>query len=212
MRYYIYILIIILLSFSCKKKEDKNTVSGNVSSSVSGNSISSGTAYLYGQKVSSGAWNASYSLLGQSAIEGGSFKIEVEVDNITSFRLDITKNNFFTKEIFYTTENFIDNSISSNYTIDPSAEITIIVNNTSPKNSDDFFKYKITKGYAEYDDACGKTRTFIGQTQIDTTICKVIGDQEVIFSNIWEKNNVGGSNEVTEYCASGTNTKIIINY
>ena len=210
-----YILIIILilsLSHSCKKDEDKNTVSGNVTNSISGNSISSGTAFLYGQKVSSGTWNASYTLLGQSSIEGGSFKIEIDVENITSYRLDISKTNFFKKEVFYTSDNFTDNSLNSNYSIDPSADVTIIVNNTSPKNSDDYLKYTIKQGYAEYDDACGESREFHGQTVTDTSVCKVIGDQEVTFSIVWEKDNDGGTKEVKKYCASGENTEIIINY
>jgi hypothetical protein len=197
---------------SCKKEEEKSVVSGKVINSVTGSALSSGTVFLYGQEMSSGSWNSSYTLLGQSAISGGAFNIEIEQENITSYRLDIVNDLFFKIENFYTSDNFSDNTLNKTFYIDPSANVTIIVNNTSQYDINDYFKYTISNGFADYPDCCSQIEEFNGLNVSDTIICKVIGEQEVKFTTRSIIDNTTNNGEVIKYCTPGENTEILINY
>jgi len=209
----LYILIIVVFfSFACKKKTDKITVSGNVYNTIGGNGVNSATAYLYGQKVSSNSWNSTYALLGSSAINGGAFSIELNKENISSYKIEIVKTAFFKREKIFTSDNFADNAYKSTYYIDPKAEVTIIVENISYFDENDFLRYTIDNGLANYEETCGEMNEFYEQTVTDTTHCFVIGDQEIVISTLSLKNNVTTLGEVKKYCASGENTEILIQY
>jgi hypothetical protein len=202
----------LLFSYSCKKEAEKVTISGNVYNTIGGEGVSSATAYLYGQKVSSSSWNTTYTLLGSSAISGGSFSIEIEKENISSYKLEIVKTNFFKREKVFTSDNFSGNTYKNTYYIDPSAEVTIVVKNTSYFDENDYLKYTMENGFADYDESCGEINEYTGQTETDTIHCFVIGDQEIVISTLSVKNNVTAHGEVREYCAAGENTEILIQY
>lgn len=210
----IYILLIfsLLFSFGCKKKVENITISGSVYNTIDGQGVNSATAYLYGQKVSSSSWSSTYTLLGSSPINGGSFSIELEKENISQYKMEIVKTNFFKKEKVFTSDNFSDNSYNNSYYIDPSAGVTIIVKNTSYFNDNDYLKYTLENGFADYDESCGEMNEFNGQTGTDTIHCSVIGDQDIVISTLSVKNNVTIHGEHTKYCPSGENTEILINY
>lgn len=206
------LILTLLFSYSCKKEAEKVTISGNVYNTIGGEGVSSATAYLYGQKVSSSSWNTTYTLLGSSAISGGSFSIEIEKENISSYKLEIVKTNFFKREKVFTSDNFSGNTYKNTYYIDPSAEVTIVVKNTSYFDENDYLKYTMENGFADYDESCGEINEYTGQTETDTIHCFVIGDQEIVISTLSVKNNVTAHDEVREYCAAGENTEILIQY
>ena len=209
---YILLVSILLFSFGCKKKTDNITVSGNVYNTIGGGGINSATAYLYGQKVSSSSWNSTYTLLGSAPINGGSFSIEIEKENISADKLEIVKTNFFKREKTFTSDNFSNNIYKNTYYIDPSAEVSIIVKNTSYYDENDYLKYTMGNGFADYDESCGEMNEFNGQIGTDTIHCFVIGDQDIVISTLSVKNNVTAHGEVTKYCPSGENTEILIQY
>jgi len=166
---------------------------------------------VFGKKVKSGTYNASFQTLKTGKTDAnGNFSLEIEKENISEYKISISKYKYFTiEEIFYSS-NFNNNVFSKNYTINPSATITIIVKNTSPIDNNDYFKYKITSGYINAVGSCSEISEFSG-TNIDKEYtCNVIGSQDVVFE--WTKAKNGTTTTGTKSIFCDVNSDNLIEF
>ena len=163
------------------------TLKGNIK--TSGGSASDITVTVYGKKVQSGTYNANFqSLKSGKTNSSGNFSIEIEKENISEYKIVVSKNKYFTIEDIFYSGSFTDDVFSKNYNLYLSADLTIIVKNDSPNDDDDYFKYKITSGYIDAVGSCSEIQVFDGTNIDEEYNCKVIGSQDVVFEWIKIKN------------------------
>ena len=163
------------------------TIKGSINSS-DGN-VTDVAISILGKKVESGTYNANFQTLKTGKTDAsGNYSIEIEKENITEYKIAISKYKYFTiEEVFYS-GSFTDDVFSKNYTINPAAVITIIVKNTAPIDNTDFFRYKITSGYINAIGSCSEVSEFEGTDVDEEYTCNVIGSQEVVFEWLNSKN------------------------
>ncbi len=209
----IKIIIIIFLFISCKKEPDKIIVSGTINNYIADADVSGVSIVLYGKKIESGTYNGSFTkLISANTDNTGKYNFEIDKENISEYKITLSKYGYFsTEEIFYS-KDFIKNKISKNFTIYPSANITIKVKNTSPINNNDYFKYTIVSGYYNAVECCSKTAEFFGIDVVEEITCKVIGNQNVTFDWIKAKDGNTYIGSQTIYCYSDQDNLIELNY
>ena len=198
-KYILASLIIFIITFSCNKDDEVLTIKGSISSSDE--NVTDVSISVLGKKVESGTYNASFKTLGTTKTDAsGNFSLEIEKENITEYKINISKYRYFTIEELFYSSNFTDGVFSKDYTINPSATITIVVKNTSPVNSNDYFKYKITSGYINAIGSCSETSEFNGTNIDEEYTCNVIGSQDVVFEWIRAKNGNTTTGTKSVYC------------
>jgi len=180
--------------------------------SVSG-SGSNAPITIYGKKVSSSSYNANFqTLINSKSDNNGNFNIEIEKENISEYKMIISKSKYFkTEELFYSSS-FSNNIFSKNIPIYPSANINIKVKNISPVNNDDYFRYKIASGYVNNIGCCSETKTFEGVDIDEEYNCKIVGLQNVVFEWLKVKNNQTTTGTETIYCSIDSDNFIELNY
>lgn len=182
------------------------TVKGDVSTA-------SANIVLYGKKVQSGTYNANFQRLSSTTSDGGgNFIIEIEKENISEYKLEVSKYNYFEVEVLFFSSNFVDNIYSENLSLYPSANITITVKNSSPVNANDFFRYTIKSGYYSTIGSCSERSEFEGMDIDEEYDCTVIGSQDVVFEWIKVKNNITTTGSKTVFCNIDTDNFIEFYY
>jgi len=156
---------------------------------------------VYGKKVETGTFNASFQkLISGNADASGNFSIEIEKENISEYKITISKYRYFTiEEVFYS-GSFKDDIFNKSYTINPSADINIVVKNVYPNDNTDYFKYTISSGYINAVGSCSEAAEFKGTDVDEEYDCKVIGFQDVVFEWVKAKNGVTSTGTKTVYC------------
>ncbi len=187
------------------------TVNGKINSS-NGNTADVSIS-VFGKKVQAGTYNANFQTLKTGKTDAnGNFSIEFERENISEYKIAISKYKYFTIEEVFNSSNFNDGVFSKNFTINPSAEITITVKNNNPINSDDYFRYKITNGYINAIGSCSETSEFKGTDIDEEYTCNVIGNQEVVFEWVKAKNGNESSGTKSVFCNVDSYNSIDFSY
>ncbi len=190
-----FIILLITLTYSCKKDSKTLTIKGSINSSDENTADIS--ISILGKKVKAGAFNANFQTLKTGKTDAsGNYSIEIEKENISEYKISISKYKYFTIEDVFYSSNFKDGVFSKNYTINPSAEITIIVKNTTPSDNTDFFRYKITSGYINTIGSCSEISEFKGTDIDEEYTCNVIGTQNAVFE--WTKAKNGNTTTGTK--------------
>ncbi|MFH2142543.1 MAG: hypothetical protein ABIJ97_08985 [Bacteroidota bacterium] len=178
----IFFLCLIIVVFSCKKKEDKILLSGTISDPNKNSVISDVKINLSAQLIENGTWNSNYTNLTEVFSDSeGKFDIETANVRASKFKLTLFKENYILNEVFIDQENIIANELyEDNFNIYSESHLTIFVINQYPFNSNDYLKYRILNGTISCTECCDdEYLSFTGQSINDTISCTIPGNQQI---------------------------------
>lgn len=210
----IFVLFILILLFvNCKKDRTEVHIIGKIKAYNEITDVSSVSVTLYGKKVESGSYNASYNQLASTVSDNsGSFSIIIEKENISEYKIKLLKNSYFSVEELFYGDNFSDGTYSSEYDFVPSADISIKILNASPKDDNDFFKYRITSGYIDAPESCLQSSEYYGMAVDEEIECKLIAGQNAVFEWVKTKDGQSYNGSQTIFCNIDGNNSVEFNY
>jgi hypothetical protein len=172
----------ILFLGACKKDVKTYSIAGAVSDPQLHSKVSSAKVSLKASKVQSGVYNPNYvEIDSYTTSSDGKFSFSVKHDNVSGYRIDITKNKYFDASIDLKTENVQNNGLT-NISLDliPIGEITLIVKNTTPQTADDNIKFRFSNVAVQGKDCWTNSATEgIGPSYNLTKTGKVSGNKEM---------------------------------
>lgn len=210
------ICMLIFMAFallSCKKDDEKITVTGTVVDPQSGNGISGVNVYLDGKILNSGIYNEDYSEIASATTDGsGNFKIETDWQVVSCYRIRAFKNNYFENQAVVPAESISKGqTYSTSLSMLPASWIRVNINNMVGY-ADDEIQYKFTSTPQTCMDCCHNS-FLIGSGNYHAVYkCRAVGNRFNRF--YWTVKRDGLTNPFADsvYCAAFDTTTLNINY
>ena len=182
---------IFILFFSCKRKEEHIIVIGQTFDNEQNVPLQNAKITLYGKKIESGSWTSSYSTLGTDFSDAqGNYSIEIENIKVSDFKIEITKDNYFTDIAEYKSDDISKGDNVLNFRLHSIAYVKLYIKNSNPATTQDLFKYKITNFENNCFECCTDSNyTFVGQNVNESKKCKTYGAFNLIINYSVRKNN-----------------------
>ena len=185
----------LLIIFSCKKKNDKLTISGTAFNTEINQNVSNIKVDLYIKRVSNNTWNNQFGLLNSVYTQAdGTFKFEFDNTRASDFKLTFNKTGYFTLE-YIINPDLVQKGKEYNqtYFVHYESWLKLLIKNFSPADADDLLFYKLLTGAITCPNGCVDTfKYFIGPGIDTTNICRVYGSQWAVI----EWNVTNGSNHI----------------
>lgn len=180
-----------MIFYSCKKKNEKFTISGTAFNTEISQNIINVKVELYAKKLSNNTWSAQYSLLNSTYTQSdGSFLFEFDNIRVSDFKLTFSKQGYFTSD-YIINPDLVQNGENYNKTYNVHFEswLKLLIKNFPPATADDAMSYRFLKGLDNAQD----TLKYFNGSNIDTTnILKIYGSQWAVI----EWNVTNGSNHI----------------
>lgn len=191
------ILICFLVAglFSCKKKNDKLTISGVAYNTESSNNASDINVALYKRDLSNNTWNGQYTLIAsQNTNLNGEFSFQFDNIRVSDYKLIFSKTGYFTSEYIINPENVKKGeNYSETYNVHYESWLKLSIKNYPPSDVNDVISYRLIKGSISCTNGCADTLKYLyGQNVDTTTLCRIYGHQIVVL----EWNVTNGSNHL----------------
>lgn len=145
------LLLVVATTSSCKKKELKFTIKGNVSALNIGGNLENVNIKVYTQSFS----DASPNLRGQTSTDAsGNYVLDIERDKYEKIIIQLTKTNFFTINKTYSIDDFTTaNDNKLNYKMSPQSWTKFVLKNNAPLQDDELKIQKIG-GKTDCEECC----------------------------------------------------------
>ena len=194
----LYALIFITI-FSCKRKEEHIFVIGQTYDNEQNVPIQNVKVVLYGRKIESGSWSSTYTKLGSDVSDAqGSYSIDIENIKASDFKIELTKDNYYSHAVEYKTDDISKGNNVFNFGLHSIAFVKLYIKNSNPATNQDLFTYKITNFENNCFDCCtDSSYTYVGQNVDEYKKCKTYGAFNLIIKYTVRKNN-----EIKEYVDS----------
>lgn len=206
--------LLFLFTLSCKKKNDKLTISGFVSESNTTTPAKDVSVELQAQKVMGGTYSSVYETI-STGKTGSDGKFSFAFDNIrvSNYKLIFDKTNYFgfTKE-FSGSLVIKGEEYNRTYQIYPAAWLRLHIKNVYPVNGQDYFSYYLTGGTSTGYNCCSDTTSkFWGNVDVIRK-CKTYSNQNITINWIYTKNNTPHINTTNVSCAPFDTTSVDLFY
>jgi hypothetical protein len=132
---------------SCKKEVKTYELHGIIYDPQFKKGVEGALVSLKASKVQSGVYNPNYTEI-ESVVSSsdGSYKFTVEYDNVSGYRLDVSKKDYFDQSYDIKTEELQqEGGYKANIDFLPIANVKLIVKNTSPQAADDKIQFWFSK-------------------------------------------------------------------
>ena len=170
MRLFSISVICIALLSTCKKEDLELTINGIVQDPNLALVLSSASIQLAAKEISGGTFNNNFNTVANTSTNSnGQFSLTFERKTVSEYRIRVSKNGYFEKEVFITGDAVQPDS-PYNVSIEaiPQAFYSLRVQNTNPIDDSDRISYRNTNADLECSCCTNQTVTLIGQ-QIDTS-------------------------------------------
>ena len=146
----LYALIFITI-FSCKRKEEHIFVIGQTYDNEQNVPIQNVKVVLYGRKIESGSWSSTYTKLGSDVSDAqGSYSIDIENIKASDFKIELTKDNYYSHAVEYKTDDISKGNNVFNFGLHSIAFVKLYIKNSNPATNQDLFTYKKCKTYGAF--------------------------------------------------------------
>jgi len=162
---YLFIIVSIIISFSCKKEASTFNIQGKVVNKQTQENLGGVTIYLDAKKIENGVYNSSFVNIESTVSNGdGSFLIEHEEATISEYRFRISESGYFPIEELVPTDVIQSNDGYNNtFELIQKSWIELDVKNTMPQGTDDKITYRFSNVEVKGKDCCNNiTITGIG--------------------------------------------------
>jgi len=186
-----YMFAGLMLLTSCKKDKNEIIISGKILDSGFGNYLVGATVKLSGNGIQNGIYSPDFVELETITTDaGGNFSFTRTKDRSDSFRITVTKNEYFSEVHEFSSTVF---SASSEYVkeiqIKPSGYLQIHFYNAYPSDDDDQVVFYFSNAGQNCPDCCTNTpHTGYGPAFDTTFTCRFYGNQKICFLRSVTKN------------------------
>lgn len=212
----IFVFIILLsLSYSCKKKETELKIYGKVYESNQSSPLNNVKIVLSGKSLTSGVYNPFYNDIASATTDvNGNFEIKFKNQRSESYRVSILKENYFSKLIEFSGKEFeVKPEFEKNFNLIPVGFINLRVKNVFPDSFDDKIIFYFSNSNEICEDCCSNIPyTGIGPLFDTTFTCKFYGNETArIFYSVTKDNKTFVYND-TVWCPAFTTVSHTIEY
>ena len=192
---FLFLFSFLIIFFACKKKNEKQTISGTAFNTEINQKVSGIKVELFAKKLSNNTWNAQYSLLNTAYTQNdGSFLFDFDNIRVSDFKLTFSKTGYFTLE-YAINPDLVQKGEEYNqtYFVHYESWLKLLIKNYPPANANDVLSYKLLTGAITCPNGCADTlKYFIGPSIDTTNICRIYGSQWAVI----EWNVANGSNHI----------------
>lgn len=213
---YLKILLSLLLIFliSCDQDTQQIVIQGKLSDPDQGIAVSGAEITLKVIEMANGSWSQNYiTKASTTSGEDGSYFFEIPFFYTISYKLEISKSNYFHETIELEENEFDNHSCTRDITLHPKASLKIHLKNDFPFNNQDNIRYRIVNWNPPYEDCCPSTYTEFTGMNIDETVeCTVIGSRTYTIEYTYTRNNNTNAGLKTVFCEAFQTNSVEINF
>ena len=175
----------------CKKKDDKNTISGCIINQQTGQPVSGVRTELFAKTITNGTYSNQYSSIAyQLSQSDGNFSFTFDNMRVSEYKLTFSKTDYFIDENIIN-PNLIEtgSNYNNNYYIHAEAWLKIFIKNNPPTAANDVLSFRLKNGYTNCTNGCSDSLQYFYGASIDTYhICKLYGSQNAVLE--WNYSNL----------------------
>ncbi len=212
---FIYIIIIVFIASSCKKKNKEIIITGTVINSVKSEQLNNVNVILSGKIIESNKWTNSYSKLASTNSDNnGKYTLKLDAVRVSEYKLSFIKENYIDEtKIIQPDDISTDKENVVNADMYIKSFIDIKINNTNPVNQNDYMSLTLSGYFKNCTSCCTDEKfEFKGQEINQNIICICPGNQNIILN--WDILKSGSVNSYKDTLFVGNidTVNYIINY
>lgn len=216
MQKFILFSLIILFSFSCKKKEKNIVITGTVTDTKSGLPASGLSLGLYIKEVASNSYSSNkFTLLETVSTDNqGKYSFSNPYKTAEQYKITSQSTSYYDHVEMINPDNLTtehDNTI--NFTINSKSYYKIAFKNANPFDSNDEILFSVSNTDLTNPDGCGAVTVDLFGMLVDTLVsCPVYGGQTMSYSYVVTKNSITNQYSGNTYCPVGDTAIVTIQY
>ena len=185
------LLVLIILLSTCKKEDLELYITGNVSDPNQMMTVAGASVVLSGKELSGGTFNNNFNTIASTATNGnGDFEFQFERRTISQYRIRVTKEGYFEKNILITGD-AVQPDVTYNVNIEsiPKAYYKLRLENSNPFDDTDRITYRNTNAELACNCCNDQNVTILGMAVDTTYTCIHEGASWLKYFYEVEKNN-----------------------
>ena len=203
--------ILILISFSCKKKALVYDIGGKVQNTLSGETIGNVKIDLYKRKFDKNVLNNNYIFI-ESVVtdENGNYSFTIPREKVYDLRFNISNEDYYYSEVIHSQDELKSNELTEfNFQLEAKGWLNLHLNNLSVQTGEQLNLYK--RDFKEGCEECCANGSSSYQETTDTVItCAIVGGSTVHID--YGEVIAGSSFSADIFCKPFETTHYIINY
>lgn len=211
----LFILALLIIS-SCKKEDQTPNlqIQGRVIDNSTGNGVSSASVRLSQQVLSDGTFSSIFQPVGTvNTSSNGSFNFEFPREAASEFKLEIEKQNYFSREISINPDNVgVGSAFTINPAIAPMAWARYTIENANPLSSADQATFQYLNASFQCDCCTNELMTFTGMAVNESEKCLLEGNFYLKYRYTVDKDTIQLNVIDSVYCTAFDTTYISIQY
>lgn len=208
-------LVFVFVLNGCKKNDDEITISGRIYDNGFGQYLQGVTVRLSGNGVQNGVYSPEFITLETVTSDAsGNFSFTRKKDKTDSFRITVTKDQYFTTTHEFSSSVFSSaDTYSKEIQVDPQGYLTIRLHNAFPSDNDDQVVFYFTNSGLDCYDCCTNIpHTGTGPAFDTTFTCCFYGNRNIAFMRSVTKDQQTNLYIDTLFCPAFTTTTYDIPY
>lgn len=212
---YLPILAVFLLLHGCKKKEAQTVrITGTVLDGIAQTGLSGATVVVRYKAYQTGVASGAFQTAGTYTTgAGGVYDISFEKPTATEYQIEVYASEYFGEIESINPDNISASSANTrNYTIYPSATVSVHIKNLNPYDANDKIVFSFTNPSLCSSCCSGVLHVFDGMN-VDTTItCMRYGNSYAKFQRTVTKMSMTYTINDSVYCPKGQTGAYTLNY
>lgn len=207
--------LILLFTFSCKKKDNNIVITGTVTDIKSGQPASGLTLRLYIDEVQSGSYSNKFTLLQTVTTDGqGNYSFSNPYKTAVQYKITTFSANYYDDIEMINPDNLTtehDNTLD--FSVNSKSRYKIAFKNANPFDTNDEILFSVSNTDLTNPDGCGPVSINLFGMFVDTLVtCPVYGGQTMYYSYVVTKNSITNQYSGNTYCPVGDTAIVTIQY
>lgn len=167
---------------SCKKKEDKNIISGVAINQQTQQAIGGVRVELSAKEIANGTWSSQYTSISTLYTQSdGSFSFTFDNIRVSNYKLSFSKTNYITDDYIISPDLVQPgNEYKTTYNIHFESWLKIIIKNNTPAYTGDNLAFQLKAGSVNCPNGCDDAVHNYSGIIDSTHLCKIYGSQNAI--------------------------------
>jgi len=209
----LFICIVGFLTY-CKKKDDKNIISGITINQQTLQPVSGVKVELSAKKIINGTWSSQFSSISTFFTQSdGSFSFTFDNIRVSDYKLSFSKTNYFSDDYVISPDQVEPgNEYKNTYYIHFESWLKIIIKNNPPAYSGDNLSFQLKSGSVNCPDGCDDIIHNYSGNMDTLHVCKIYGSQSAVIEWTYSYNTIHQQHIDTLWIQPADTTLYYINY
>lgn len=183
-----FALLLLILVFGCKKKNEKYIITGNVVNPEKNCAVGQMSVSLWATKISNGTiQNQEYKIASLITDASGYFEFNFDKEVFSSLKLTFHHDEYYYKEMSVNLQNLTPGiSYHVTATVHTKAFLKTEIKNVNSQYAVDELIYRLSLPYSDCSSCCSTLQLSFSGPSVDTSwVCPVYGDNKVFVNWIY---------------------------